>query len=80
MREKLDEHHINDQNYLLIDAIESDNAEEGDNEEGGENLSTPEEELINYALTLDIEGTAARGLCPSHDGEATIELSNKKNS
>ncbi len=58
--------------------IESDNEEEVDSEEGGENLLTPEEELVNYALTLDVEGTAARGLRPSRDGEGTIELSNKK--
>jgi hypothetical protein len=79
MIEEIEERHVNGhQNYILIDAIESDNEEEVDSEEGGENLLTPEEELVNYALTLHVEGTAARGLRPSRDGEGTIELSNKK--
>jgi hypothetical protein len=65
-------------NYLLNDAIESDDEEESDDEDGGENQLTPQEQLVNYALTLDVEGTAACGFRPSHDGEGSVELMNKK--
>ncbi len=59
------------QNNFLIDAIES------DNEDGGEYQLMPQEQLINYSLTLDVEGTAAHGFYPSRDGEGTVGLTNK---
>ena len=59
MREVIDEHHIDGcQNNLLIGEVDSKGEEEAsDNEQGdSENQLTPQELLINFALTLDVEG------------------------
>jgi hypothetical protein len=59
----IDEHHIDDhQTNLLIDTIYSKEEEASDNEKGGENQPMPQEELINYALTVEVEDTTAHGL------------------
>jgi hypothetical protein len=63
MREVIDEHHIDGrQNNLLIGEVDSKGEEEAsDNEQGdSENQLTPQELLINYALTLDVEGNGDR--------------------
>jgi hypothetical protein len=56
-----DDHRIN---LLTDDEIGSED-EASDNEENGENQLTTQEQLNNYVLTLDVEGTAARGLHPA---------------
>jgi hypothetical protein len=72
------EDHVEDhQNNLLIDEIDSEE-EASDNEEGVENQLTPQEQLINYVLTLDIEGTAARGFHPARSGQDAVFLNDKK--
>jgi U3 small nucleolar RNA-associated protein 14 len=71
-----DEHHIDDHqnNHLFGEADSKGEEETSDNEEGGENQLTPQEQLINYALTLDVEGTAALGFRPARSGQDAVIL------
>lgn len=74
-REEIDEHHIDYYpNNLLIDEVDSkeEETETSKNEDDGENQLMTQEELINYALTLDVKGS----LCPLCDGKGTVELTN----
>jgi hypothetical protein len=78
VRVERDEHHVDDhQNNHLIDEIVSEE-EASDNKEGDEYQLTPQEQLINYALTVDVEGTAAHGFRLAQSGQDAVILNDKK--